>query len=287
MAHDGSINEEETSRDVTRMSSTLEDVDFAVYKFFDETLEINTNTNKGFKKVPIVWAGSERAHNVKNDDLKRDLVGQVTLPIISIERTGVKKTHASRTIPFSAVDANSDIKGGYLTINRVIRQDKTSNFANADALRRKKQLNWPLYKGDEKNNKIVYETLTIPIPIYVDVEYSVVLRTEYQQQMNDILTPIIRISNAHKRVFVRHNANMYEGFINEDYNITNNISNYETNERKYETTITMNIFGYLIGDGENQKQPRVVRRENAVQIRFARERVIIGDPDYEDGDFRF
>ncbi len=66
--------------------------------------------------------------------------------------------------------------------------------------------------------------------------------------------------------------------------MTNNISNYETNERKYETSIGLNVFGYLIGDGKNQKQPRAVRRENAVQIRFARERIVVQD---EDGEFRF
>ena len=66
--------------------------------------------------------------------------------------------------------------------------------------------------------------------------------------------------------------------------MTNNISNFESNERKYETVVNINVFGYLIGDGKNQKQPRVVRRENPVQIRFARERVIVQD---EDGEFRF
>ena len=102
--------------------------------------------------------------------------------------------------------------------------------------------------------------------------------------MNDLITPVIRVSNGHKKVHIRHNSNIYEAFIQEDYDIQNNISNYETNERKYETNITMNVFGYLIGDGDNQEQPRVVRRENAVQIRFARERVIVQD---EDGEFRF
>ena len=65
--------------------------------------------------------------------------------------------------------------------------------------------------------------------------------------------------------------------------MTNNISSYEQNERKYETSIGLNVFGYLIGDEKNQKQPRVVRRENAVQIRFARERIVVQD---EDGEFR-
>jgi hypothetical protein len=283
MAHDGSINEEHTSRDVARFSSTLEDIDFAVYKFFDEELELKTRTNKGYQKTPVVWAGAERAHNIKNDKIKRDLTGQLILPVISIERDSVKKTDKSRAIPYAAVDPVGDIKGGFLTINKVIKQDKTSNFANADAQRRRGDDNFPLYRG-KKNKKIVYETITIPIPIYVEAGYKIVLRTEYQEQMNDLLAPIIRSSNVHKRVHIKHNSNVYEAFIQEDYSVTNNISNYESNERKYETEISMNVYGYLIGDGKNEKRPRVVRRENAVQIRFAKERIIVQD---EDGEFRF
>jgi len=55
--------------------------------------------------------------------------------------------------------------------------------------------------------------------------------------------------------------------------------NYETNERKYETTFNIKVLGYLIGDGKNQKKPRVARRENPVKVRFPRERVMIGDID--------
>jgi len=284
MAHDGSINEEKTSRDVPRFKSELEDIDFALYNFINDTMDLQTSTNKGFRKVPVIWAGAERAHNVKNDDIRRDEQGMVILPAIVVERESVKKTDDSRVIPYAKVDPIGDLKGGYLTINRVIQQEKTSNFANANANRRRSQQNFPLYRGKNKNGKIVYETLTIPIPIYVDVGYKVVLRTEYQEQMNELLTPFIRVSNAHKRVYIEHNSNRYEAFIQEEYAMENNISAYETSERKYETSLTMNVFGYLIGDGKNQKQPRVVRRENPVQIRFARERIIVKD---EDGEFRF
>lgn len=285
MAHkdEKSINEEETSRDVPRYSSTLEDIDFAVYNFFNEYLKLKTKTNKGFRQTPVIWAGAERAHNIKNDKINRDLVGQMVLPVISIERDSVKKTDQSRVIPYAVIDPAGDLKGGHLTVNKIIKQDKTSNFANVDAYNRKKQLNFPIYRRKD-NGKIVYETLTIPIPIYVDVGYKVVLRTEYQEQMNDLLTPIIRHPNAQRRIQVVYNSNRYEAFIREDYAMSNTISNYETNERKYETTITINVYGYLIGDGVNQEQPRVARRENAVQIRFARERIIVQD---EEGEFRF
>jgi hypothetical protein len=283
MAHKGSINEEETQRDVPRFKSSLEDIDFAVYKFVDEAMDLNTKTNKGFRKTPVIWSGSERAHNVKDDDVKRDKTGMIVLPVISIERTTVKKDEKSRVIPFAKLDPTSDLKGGFLKINKVIQQDKTRNFARADAQRRRGQQNFPLYKNNKKNDKIVYETLTIPIPIYVTVGYKIVLRTEYQEQMNDLLTPFIRVSNGHKRVLVEHNSNQYEAFFEEDYAMSNNVSSYESNERKYETSLGLNVFGYLIGDEKNQKQPRVASRENAVQIRFARERIVVQD---EDGEFR-
>jgi hypothetical protein len=283
MAHKGSINEENTSRDIMKYKSELEDIDFAVYRFIDEGMNISTTSNKGFQKVPVIWAGSERAHNIKNTEIGRDLTGMVTLPIMTIERDSIKKTDKSRAIPYAKVDPHGDLRGGYYTVNRIIKQDKTSNFANADAYRRKKQQNFPLYKF-KKNEKVVFETLTIPIPIYIDIGYKIILRTEYQEQMNDLLAPFIRVSNAHKRVLIGHNTNKYEAFIQEDFAMTNNISNYEAEERKYETAISINVFGYLIGDGKNEMRPRVVRRENAVQIRFARERVLVQD---EDGEFRF
>ena len=277
------INEETTSRDILVYKSDLEDIDFALYNFVNEGLDLSTEKNTGFEKVPVVWAGSERAQNIKNDEIDRDDIGMVTLPIIVIERTGVKKEMKKRGIPFAMVDPRGDLKGGFYKINKVINQDKTSNFANADAARLRRQVNFPTYRK-KKNEKVVYDTLTIPIPIYVDVEYKITLRTEYQQQMNDMLVPFVRVSNAHKRVIIGHNSNAYEAFISEEYGMENNVSKYETNERKYETTLTMNVLGYLIGDGKNQSQPRVVRRENPVQIRLARERIIMGD---EDGEFRF
>ena len=283
MAHDDSINEEHTSRDIPRYTSNLENIDFAVYDFVDKTLDLSTKTNKGFKKTPVIWSGAERAHNIKDDDIIRDKSGMIVLPVISIERDSVKKDENSRVIPYAKADPIGDLKGGYLTINKVIQQDKTSKFANADAQRRRGQKNFPLYRR-KKNEKIVYETITIPIPVYVTVGYKIILRTEYQEQMNDLLTPFIRVSNGHKRIIIENNLNQYEAFFDEDYGMDNNISSYDSNERKYETSINLNVFGYLIGDEKNQKQPRTVRRENAVQIRFANERIVVQD---EDGEFRF
>jgi hypothetical protein len=269
---------QEIKREVPFYKSDLEDVDMALYKFFDERLDIQASTNKGFRKVPVIWAGAERAQNIKREDIPRDKKGNVKYPIIVVERGNISKDLTKKVFPYAAVDPAGDLRGGFMEINKVIKQDKTSNFKKADAFRTADDENRPIYRGKE-DTKIVYETLTIPVPIYVEIEYKITLRSEYQQQMNDMLTPILRSAGVDKRVMLTYNRNMYEAFFEASYSAANNISSYELNEKKYESSISMKVLGYLIGDGKNQKQPMVARRENPVQIRFLRERVMVGDID--------
>ena len=51
----------------------------------------------------------------------------------------------------------------------------------------------------------------------------------------------------------------------------------ESEQRNYETTIDIRTLGYIIGEGKNQEQPKVVVRENAVEVKMPREKVIMGD----------
>lgn len=279
MAHnDESVDVQEKEREAPYYKSGLEDIDMAVYDFFDKRLDVSVTTNKGFKKVPVVWAGAERAHSIKREDIDRVKRGDVIYPIVVVERGSIVKDLAKKVMPYAALDLNPTLKGGTVEINRVIKQDKTSNFLKADAFRQFEQEGRPIKRGKE-NKQIVYETLTIPIPVYVEIDYKIMLRTEYQQQMNELLTPMIRSAGSHKRVMIGYNGNAYEAFFDDNYTTANNVSDYQTNERKYETTFNLKVLGYLIGDGKNQKKPRVARRENPVKVRFPRERVMIGDID--------
>jgi hypothetical protein len=37
------------------------------------------------------------------------------------------------------------------------------------------------------------------------------------------------------------------------------------------------VLGYLVGEDKNQTRPKIVVRENAVEVKFPRERVVVGD----------
>ena len=54
------------------MPSTLETIDRAFYEWVDESLNIFSSTNTGWKKVPLTWVSAERSFQVKNNKDLRD-----------------------------------------------------------------------------------------------------------------------------------------------------------------------------------------------------------------------
>ena len=122
------------------------------------------------------------------------------------------------------------------------------------------------------------------MPIYIETTYSIRVRTEYQQQLNEIMTPFITRPNGLNYVELKYEEHMYEGFLGEAFTHENNISSLGQEERKYETSIELRVLGYVIGDDKNQESPRIVRRQNFVDVKFPREHVILDDKkDYDSG----
>ncbi len=270
--------------------SSVETIDQSVFTYVDETLNIHSMTNKGFKKVPVVWVTAERAYQIKNDVNLRDKNGLLTLPVITIERTGITKSLTRKGAVYGNVNPVPDAKGGTVTIAREINQFKSANFINADLARlaeqetKKNKNNGVMFVKPKKKPKIVYETITIPLPIYIETTYSIRVRTEYQQQLNEIMTPFITRPNGLNYVELKYEEHMYEGFLGEAFTHENNISSLGQEERKYETSIELRVLGYVIGDDKNQESPRIVRRQNFVDVKFPREHVILDDKkDYDSG----
>jgi hypothetical protein len=61
------------------------------------------------------------------------------------------------------------------------------------------------------------------------------------------------------------------------FNVDNNIANLEEEERTYKTAMTLNTLGYIFAPDENGNGPKISKRENAVEFKISRERVIVGD----------
>lgn len=260
--------------------STMETIDRSVLNFV-QSLGLSTMTNKGFKPVPIIWGTAERAFQVKKNKEIRDGQGLLVLPIISIRRASFTKSSTSPGVFQGNVPETDEVNGGSLSVSRTIFQKKTLKFANADALRQHGQKNYP-----GPNPKVVYRTVTVPMPVNVEVSYEITLRTEYQQQMNDLMTPFVTTPGTVNFVRLTEKDHRYEGFLQSDYASSDNLSDYSSDERKFETKITLKVIGYIVGEGPNRQKPHYAIKENAVEIKIPRERITLGEiPEHEYGKY--
>jgi|TARA_R110002020_G_scaffold440833_2_gene651504 hypothetical protein len=256
--------------------STIETIDTGLYNWVKKTLALHTTTNEGWKKVPVIWLGAERSFQVKKDQLLRDSDSRLKLPVISVNRESITKDPSFKGSFQAHYSENNDYKGGTVTITRRIQQEKTRNFTNADIARILKDSRTT---GPQINNKgkTVYQEITIPVPSYVEMMYNITLRTEYQQQMNDLVAPFISKTGGINGFIIEQEGYTYEGFIQPAFTETKNIKDLGEDERMFETNVSIKVLGYLIGEGKNRERPKVTIRENIVKIRISRERVLIGD----------
>ena len=265
-------------QEIPFMPSTIETIDRALFEYIDDELNVFCTTNKGFKKIPFIWVGAERAYQIKHNKDLRDANGWLIYPIMTLERVSFEKDIAKRGALYAAIPNRQDNKGGTMTIARVIKQDKTANFANADS---KKLIVNTVGTGQKnfpkKNKKVVYETITMPIPIYVEAGYTLTIKAEYQQQINEAITPFMTSPGGPNYFNVFKDGHQFEVFIEPSYELNNNAASMNEDARGYETQISLKVRGYIIGGDKNEDRPKIIRRENAVEVKIPREHVVFGD----------
>jgi hypothetical protein len=264
--------------------SKIEDIDYAVYKFVDEKLDIFVDTNEGWEKVPVIYSLPERAYQIKNDPDLRPNGRTLKYPLISIHKVSAVQNPANKGVYGINIPPFFDYykRGGSIPIARVVQQEKTANFANANAIRKSEggmNKNRQTFPG--KNKNIVYETLMIPMPTFVEMTYTIDIVTEYQTQMNQILGKFHTHTGDPSVFTVEHERNSYEAFLDPNYNIDFKADGLGVTERIFKTALSIKVLGYLVGDKDNQNTPITVKRQSPAKIRFSRERSELGDiPDF-------
>jgi hypothetical protein len=259
--------------------SNIETVDQAFYEWINEYMNVFSTTSEGWKKVPVIWLSAERAYQLKADKDLRDSSGMLKLPLVSIERISINKDPAKTgAFPANIREVN-DEKGGTVTIARRVNQVKTSNFQNADNKKYGINKVYPLYStGYKKQDKIVYQTITVPVPIHLNIMYNLHIKCDYMQQLNEIITPFFtKNGNTRNFVFTSKDKHKFEAFIKGDFGVTNNSSNLGVERKMYTSKIEIEVLGRIFGQGDNQEKPKIVIRENAVEVKIPREHVILAD----------
>ena len=173
------------------MPSTIETIDRALFKWVED-LKLHAETNKGWKKTNVMWVSAERAFQLKKNKELRDINGILKLPLVTVERTDITKSAERKGMMWANIPSSADGRGGALIISKTIQQDKTANVANARSARKRSgtgggQINF----RTRKDPKPVMKVAMAPIPTYIEATYAVTLRSEYQQQMNELVLPFL------------------------------------------------------------------------------------------------
>ena len=261
------------------LSSTIETIDYSITEWLTDDLKLAATTNEGWKKVPVLRQSPERSFQTKNDKDLRDIDGAFKLPLISIERTTIIKDPARKgSFQAHTFSNRKDGRSGRVIIAKRIVQDKTRNFAVVENTRRANYTSGTEQRHYPRiNKKIVIQTLSIPIPVYVNIEYKISIKTEYQQQMNQLVTPFISRTGQINSFILNRDGHKYEAFIEQNFAQSNNVANLAEENRMYTTDITIRVLGYLIGEGENDDRQLVKVEENFVEITFPMESTVKED----------
>lgn len=277
--------DQDLKADYSLKPSTLEDIDAAVFEYINDTLNIFCDTNEGFQKVPVIFAGAERAYQIKNQQELRKNGRSLEYPIISIVRTSLTKNPQNKGRYGVYIPPYFDFykKGGAIPIARKVQQEKTRERANATAIRRHGQGTDTTYQTFPfENEKIVYETLFIPTPTFVEMVYQIKLISNYQQQMNQMLSPLLSRFSTPAVFNMTHEGNTYEAFVEPDFGNESNNAGLDVNERVFKSTITIKVLGHIIGSDKNQETPTVSVVESAAEITIGRERTVTDDkPEFQ------
>jgi len=265
-----------TLKELGMAASSIETIDYAIVSWLRKDLNLQARTNEGYIDVPVLWQTPERAYQVKNDRTLRDDAGALKLPLMSIERTAITKDPAKKG-SFQAHYYDSKMKNGrsgrWVIAKRIV-EDKTNNFAIASATRGEQESGATKQRYYPRvNKKIVIQSLSVPIPVYINVSYKIAIKTEYQEQMNSLVQPFIARTGQINAFTMKRNGHLYEAFIDQGFAHTNNVNNLSEDTRMFSTEVTINVLGYLIGEGENDDRPIVRVEENTVELTFPQERI--------------
>ena len=124
---------------------------------------------------------------------------------------------------------------------------------------------------------IVHNSYVTQMPVYLTMMYEIALRTEFQQQMNDLMQPFFVVTGQINSFIFSKDGHRYEAFIEQEFSQNDTVASLGEQERIFETKVTIKVLAYLVGEGINDPKPQAPRRENRARIRWTRERTMVGD----------
>lgn len=262
-------------------SCGIEDVDRALFDLFDKNLAFEVHVNEQTIKVPVVFAAGERFALTRRQKPIRDKNNALILPLIAIKRSsvGFKTESDAGGVPIS-FRQNTD----YVVKKRLSQSDRDyQNIVNKFSLKnqdnvtsRKNFLDNSASPGygaipgtiasrrngpgiafgtgrlnfalDNSISNNIFEVITIPYPIFVQLNYEITFWTQYMSQMNQILETMLIKTSGQGREFqiVSNKGFTFTAFLMGTLTSGDNFENFTATERIIRYTFSIRVPAYIL-----------------------------------------
>lgn len=262
-------------------SCGIEDVDRALFELFDRRLSFEVKVNEQTTKVPVVFAAGERFALTRRQKPIRDKNNALILPLIAIKRSSIGykteaeaggvaisfRQNADYTIRKRLDTSDRDYQNivNKLSIKNQDNVTSRNHFLNNDVSpgsgaipgtktsRRNGsgiafgggKLNFAL--NNEIGNNII-ETITIPYPIFIQLNYEITFWTQYMLQMNQLLETMLAKTDGQGREFqiTSNKGFTFTAFLMGTLASGDNFENFSGTERVIKYNFSIRVPSYIL-----------------------------------------
>lgn len=223
---------------VVNVSVGLYDVDEVLVNYINQRIKPSIMQDGTKIVVPVIYANPERWKAVQKDGVLRDKQGRLQLPIILLRRTSMSRNKMNNPV------------------NRYHYQSFYTRWNKRNAYDR-----FTVFNGVRPSQ----EKANVVIPDYYDINYEIILWTEYLSQLNELTEQI-----SFETEDYWGERNQYKFLVNVDeYKIDNNVT--ENADRVVKCTFNMKVKAYLLPESMLDKQEN---RVSTTKVGFTAKKVV-------------
>jgi hypothetical protein len=230
--------------DVKPFSVGIQDIDEAIFYYFDNVIKPFVIQNGERLPVPIIYGSPEKWKSIQKDGYYRDEKGKIMAPLIMFKRESLDK---NRSIT-NKLDANEPHNYQILT----------KPYDNRNAYDQFAVLN---------NRKPQKQYYAIVAPDYVTLTYGCAIFTYYIEQQNKIVEAIQYASDAY---WGNPQRFQFKAMI-DSFAFQTELA--AENERIIKSTFTLKINGYIIPNTIQKDTTALNKFSNTTQINISEETI--------------
>jgi len=237
---------------VKPFSVGLQDIDEAVFYYFENVIQPSVIQNGVRLPVPVIYGSPEKWKSYQKDGYYRDQKGKIMAPLIMFKRTDITK---NRSIA-NKLDANYPNNFGVFT-KQYTQRNAYDNF---------KVLS---------NRAPQHQYYAVVVPDYVTVTYECIAFTYYVEQLNKIVESMEYASDSYWGNPQRY---QFKAMI-DSFGFQTELA--ENDERIVRSTFDIKLNGYIIPEILQKDVTALKKFSNTTKVVFSME--ASSNPAYYDG----